>query len=288
MLMSGREDFRTRGAPLEYWFIKVARGELAFQVDWIVRRSMGQAQIRISYWVRGHGCVVHAKATTWRADGATVQIAGCTFTPELAVGTTDNVRWDLRYVPGSSRLEPVPFLAKVLRPFDLQLVARPRSHFSGTVEVGGESFAFVDSRGTVNHYWGRRLPDSWAWVSADNLNDGETVVEAALFRTRIWGAPHPSVTGGYVMVDDGRRRAQIIAPVYGRIAGVGDDTCFKINAQSGRRRVRLTATVPRHAYNDLGQGIRQSLLGNLSVDGWGSSVGQAGLELRGDFVAPLQ
>jgi hypothetical protein len=52
--------------------------------------------------------------------------------------------------------------------------------------------------------------------------------------------------------------------------------------------VRLTATAPHHAYNDLGQGIRQTLLGNLSVDGWGSSVGQAGLELRGDFVAPLQ
>jgi len=41
---------------------------------------------------------------------------------------------------------------------------------------------------------------------------------------------------------------------------------------------------PRAAYNDLGEGIHQTLLGDATVDGLGSCVGRAGLEVRGDII----
>jgi len=250
------DDFGARGAPLEYWFVKVGGGDLAFLVDWIVRRLTGRAEIRISLWVRGRGRVVRAQSTTWRVGGSTVAIAGCTFTPTASAGAVEDVRWELRCAPGRSRLDPVPVPAKLLRPFDLQLVTRPRAQLTGTVEVAGEKFSLLNARGTVSHYWGRRLPDSWIWVSADLLDAGDIVVEAALLRTRLWGLRRPTVIGGYVIADGGGRTARIVAPGYGQIRGGGHVTSVGIRARTLGRQVRLTATAPREAYNDLGEGIR--------------------------------
>ena len=108
-----------------------------------------------------------------RVTGSTVEVAGCTFTPTLSAGAVEDVRWELACVPGPLRLDPVPWPAKLMHPFDLELIARPRARFTGTVDVGADRFRLVDVAGTLNHYWGRRLPDAWVWVSA-NLDDGGT------------------------------------------------------------------------------------------------------------------
>ncbi len=278
------EEFRSRGAPLEYWFIKVRSGDLSFLVDWIVRRASGQAEVRVSLFVRGAGRVLRTRADAWHDSSATVHVNECTLTPASTSGGVDDVRWDLTYDPGETRLDPVPLPAKVLRPFDLQLAGRPRARFSGTIEVAGETFTLVDARGTLSHYWGRRLPDSWVWVSADGLGDGDGVVEAAVIRTRLWGHGRRGLIGGYAMVDDGTSTTQILAPTYGHLSVDGTQESFELNAWTRGRKVRLTASAPRSAYNDLGEGIHQTLLGDVAVDGWGSSRGLAGLEFRGDLL----
>lgn len=280
------EEFRSRGAPLEYWFIKVRSGDLSFLVDWIVRRGSGEAEVRISLFVRGAGRVLRTRTDTWRDSDATVHVNGCTLTPASASGAVDDVSWDLTYDPGETRLDPVPLPAKVLHPFDLQLAGRPRSQFTGSIEVAGETFTLIDARGTLNHYWGRRLPDAWVWVSADGIGDRDGVVEAALIRTRLWGHRRRGVIGGYAMIDDGGRTRQILAPTYGHLSVNGTSELFEINARTRGRKVTLTASAPRSAYNDLGEGIRQTLLGDVAVDGWGSSRGSAGLEVRGDLLTP--
>jgi hypothetical protein len=180
----------------------------------------------------------------------------------------------------------VPLPAKLLHPFDLELAGRPRARFTGSIEVAGETFTLAGARGTLNHYWGRRLPDSWVWVSADGLGDGDGVVEAALIRTRLWGLGRCTLLGGYAMVDGGSRTTQILAPTYGHLAVEGSQESFAIKAWTRGRQVTLTATAPSSAYNDLGDGIRQTLIGDVTVDGWGSSTGYAGLEYRGDFLRP--
>jgi hypothetical protein len=283
------KEFRTRGAPLEYWFLKVRSGELSFLVDWIIRRGQQEAEVRVSLFVRGQGRVLRSTSSTWWDHGSTVDVAGCRISPRAATGEVDDVRWDLACDAGTAQLDPVPRPAKLLRPFDLQLAARPRAHFIGTVEVAGETFALANARGTLSHYWGRRLPDSWVWVSADTLGEGGAeghgVVEAALIRTRLWGAARTSLVGGYLMVEGGGRRTQIMAPTYGRLAATGTGTSFEIRARSRGRDVRLTATAPTSAYNDLGEGIQQTLLGDVTVHGWGSSHGSSGLEYRGNLLA---
>ena len=101
------DDFLARGAPLEYWFLKVSSGDLAFLVDWIVRRGMGQAEVRISLWLRGQGRVLRAMGSP-RVTGSTVEVAGCTFTPTLSAGAVEDVRWELACVPLPLRLDPAP------------------------------------------------------------------------------------------------------------------------------------------------------------------------------------
>ncbi|MEP6760342.1 MAG: hypothetical protein ABJA93_03135 [Sporichthyaceae bacterium] len=277
------EDFQVRGSPLEYWFVKVQSGDLRFLVDWIVRRRSGQAEVRVSLFVRGVGRVLHATSGSWREAGSRVEVSGCTLSPTKAAGSVDDVRWDLTCDPGLSRLDPVPPPAKLLHPFDLELASRPRAVFTGTVEVAGETFDLAEARGTINHYWGRRLPDAWVWISAD-LGDGDGVVEAALIRTRLWGVPRTRQIGGYVMVEGGGRTTQILAPTYGRLSVAGADASFEIRARARGRELRLTAGAPSSAYNDLGEDIRQTLIGDVTVEGWGSCSGSAGLEHRGDFL----
>jgi hypothetical protein len=276
------DDFRSRGAPLEYWFIKVSSGDLAFLVDWIVRRDSARAEVRISMWVRRIGRVLRSQSGVWREDGTGVEICGCTLSPAHGTGELEDVRWDLACAPGPWVLQPAPVLARLLHPFDLELVARPRARFSGTVTVGGETFRVDDAAGTLVHYWGRRLPDAWLWVSADGVGEHDAAVEAALFHSRLWGAPKPAIAGGYVAVNDRGRTAQIVAPVYGRVTARGNETAFEIRARSWGRSMHLTARSPHATYNDLGEGIRQTLLGDLTVDGWGSCSGRAGLEIRRD------
>ena len=98
------------------------------------------------------------------------------------------------------------------------------------------------------------------------------------------GRPETRCRGGYVAVNDRGRTAQIIAPVYGRITARGNETAFEIRARSWGRSMHLTAGSPHATYNDLGEGIRQTLLGDLTVDGWGSCSGRAGLEIRRDTI----
>ncbi len=280
------DDFRSRDAPLEYWFLKVVSGELAFLVDWILRRDSGIAEVRISLWVRGEGRVVRTTSDQWRVVGDVVDIAGCTFTPSLLTGSVDDITWSLVSSPGESRIDPVPGPARVLHPFDLELVVRPRACISGQIEVAGETFELTDAPATLTHYWGRRLPDAWTWVSADGLGDGDVAVEAAVLRTRLWGRPRASITGGYVVVDDGGSTSRVIAPVYGLVSGWGDAQRFGIRARAWGRGITISGGASASAYNDLGEGIAQTLLGDLSVTGWGECTGRAGLEFRGRVLTP--
>ena len=41
------KDLEARQAPLEYWFLKLHAGDLAFLVDFIVRRAAATAKVNI-------------------------------------------------------------------------------------------------------------------------------------------------------------------------------------------------------------------------------------------------
>ncbi|MEA5054641.1 MAG: hypothetical protein VB093_14480 [Propionicimonas sp.] len=94
------DDFRPLGAPLEYWFVKVDAGDLAFLVDWILRPGPVAAEARVSLWVGGEGRVLHGPNTSWRAESTGITIGECVLTQLQTRGELADVRWELVYDRG--------------------------------------------------------------------------------------------------------------------------------------------------------------------------------------------
>lgn len=273
------EDLASRDAPLEYWFLKLHAGDLAFLVDFIARRATGEAEVRPSLWVRGKGRAEHLRTASWSADRDRITVGECTLTSSMSRGSVADIEWQIEYDGGGSRVAPrVPILSR-LHPFDLELVSRPRSRFTGHVTVAGERFNLRDSLGSVTHYWGRRLPDRWHWISANAFDDTDLVVEGVLMRTRLWGG-RPAMTAGYLWTGEAGREHTLVSPLNGTIVLSGHPSDFTILAQGWRRTTRLRCTAEAISYNDLGEGIQQTLLGTCAIVTRGLTDRRAGLEHR--------
>jgi hypothetical protein len=120
------KDFESRGAPLEYWFLKFNSGPLAFLVDFIVRRRHHQAEVRLSLWVQGTGRVEHAYSSSWRTNPTTVAIAGCELSSGASHGAVADIEWQLGYEavrPGST---PLPWRSSCCAHWTCICSAAPR------------------------------------------------------------------------------------------------------------------------------------------------------------------
>jgi len=267
---------RTRGAPVEYWFLKVNGTGLAFLADFIVRRARPAAEIRLSYWVRGAGRVHHDVRESWEIDGSTVRIGDGVFTDTATSGVSGDVRWDLRYRLGPRWLDPGGLGAKLLA-FDTQIVLSPGARVSGEVIVGGEKFAFDDAPAVACHYWSRRLPDRWVWLSA---NTRDLDVEALFSRTRVGRLPWPRLSVAYVYVADATSTRYVISPLNGIARATGTADEIRVRTWSPRGSIAVRVSRNGAANNDIGEGITQTLLADASVDGH-ELRGCVGLETRG-------
>jgi hypothetical protein len=277
--MLSAEDLAPRGTPLEYWFLKLHAGDLAFLVDFIVRRRTVAAEVRVSLWVRGRGRVARIDDLGWQADPGAVAIGASRFEAGRSVGAVDDIAWDLTYEAGAGRAAPaVPLLSR-LHPFDLELVSRPGARFQGYVVVAGERFDIVDTPGSLTHYWGRRLADRWHWISADSFGDTDLTIEAVALRTRLWGV-RPTVAIGYLWMAEAGREDLLISPLNGIITLAGTANDYTLVARRLGRTTRLRCAAPADRYNDLGEGIHQTLHGTCTVLGRDLADTRAGLEFR--------
>ena len=66
-----------------------------------------------------------------------------------------------------------------------------------------------------------------------------------------------------------------------RLEGSWHDFQLHTRPLTGGKRIRLDCSAAPEQYNDLGEGIRQTLLGTCRVDGASTVSGSAGLEVRG-------
>ena len=271
-----RDDLESRNAPLEYWFIKLHAGELAFLVDYIVRRAAGRSEVRVSLWIGDRGRVVRTYAPG-RAAGVEVVIGDDRFGVDHCVGAGEDVSWDLRYGVGPGRAAPrVPLLDGA---FDMSLVSRPRTVFDGSVTVAGVRYDVAAAPGSVTHYWGRRLPDRWHWISANSFGDADLTLECVLLRTRLWGR-RPALSAGYLWTSEAGRDRLLVSPLTGLITVAGPRTDYALTARGPRGTTRLRCSAPPGRYNDLGEGIHQTLLGRCEVVGRDLADPRAGLEHR--------
>lgn len=260
---------------VDYRFFRVSAGEVSLIIDVIRRAGQPGIEIRASYWsgsqqgvARVHPAVIPGPMDLPAPDavGPLVRSAG-------AVG---EVSWDLAIRPGDLLVDPRGGPLRHLKAFDVQIVSRPDALFQGWIDIGGTR-THVDARGLLCHYWGRRLPESWSWVS---VNVPGLIVDAVVGISRLWGLPWPRLPVGYVFVAAGGRQALRIGPLNSIVTTRGNAAAFTITASRPGERLRLDCRADAGSFNDLGEGIQQTLRGDTAIDGWAATVGRAGLEVR--------
>ena len=285
---SGRAALSVRGAPLEYWFIHFHAGEIGFLVDFIGRQKPSPTvEVRVSRWVRGSGAVVRDVSPP-AAGSSLVASTSATFDSTRSAGAVGDCSWDLAWDLGRFEVASKPWFFGPFQPTDIALIALPGATFDGWVEVAGERFDVAGRPGAVTHYWGRRLAYRWVWISATDFPDEpERRLEAGLAWTRTWGRG-PAYPVGYIWTTDGEGDDMMRSPVsglarIGRRSPAGADT-VSLTIDGLRpfgKRHRITVSAPAASFNDLGDGICQTLLADLSLDGLHARPGSVGFELRG-------
>ncbi|ALV43099.1 hypothetical protein AU252_19660 [Pseudarthrobacter sulfonivorans] len=273
-------DFSCRNAPLDYWFVRLRAGDLSFLADFILRTGTDSAEVRISLWVRGEGRVLH-RSGDWKADGAEVVIGGSLFAAERSRGWAGDVGWELYWDAGTARIAPAMPLMNSLHPLDLELISYPRVRIAGEVTVSGEVFPVGDAAGTLTHYWGRRLPDAWRWVSAAGPTSSGPAVEAVLMRSRLWGH-RPALVAGYLWTaEDGDRAGSLlVSPVSGVLTAAGTGADFLLTGRGLTGTRRLLCSAAPEDFNDLGEDIHQTLEGRCILLGEDWPFSAVGLEYR--------
>ena len=275
------DDLAARGAPLEYWFWKVATPKGGAIVDFVVRRETGAAEVRVSTWRPGVHPVIHETSTDWTGDARGIRIGESHLDAAGSVGSAGDVRWEVRWELGDPQLAPRPDWFGPLHPFDMELAARPHAHLRGLLRLGNRTLK-LDGPGLVAHYWGRRLPDRWTWVSASGFDDDpDARLEVLLVSSRLWGGPL-HVPAGYVWLSEGGRVQETVEPLTGAIRLTRDDHAVRISSiRADGRRHTIECSAPATTFNEVGDGVEQSLSGDLSLDGRLRATGSVGLEFRG-------
>jgi hypothetical protein len=253
-------------AALEYWFFKVNDGEVALLVDWIARRRAGTGTVRISIHApTGREVLQHAHPTILRHGAAELA-------PQETSWRRSDVRWHLALTPSARLVRPQIFPAAQLGLFDMSLVSCPRVLFDGWIEHRGRRYAVRQAAGMVAHYWGRALPREWWWISANQFGGNDDTVEAMALRTRLWGLP-VTMPLGYVYVRNGQLDRLVLSPP-ARFEVAGSPEAFVLTASPLRGPV-ITLNATGRAYASLGDGILNTLVGDVELRIGESTVGQA-------------
>lgn len=275
------DDLASREAPLEYWFWKAGTPSGGVILDYIVRRTIGEAELRVSTWANGLARpVIHHRSTDWWASPTGVRIDGAVLDANGCRGEAEGSAWELTWELGPARVAPRPDWFGPLHPFDLEIVVRPDVFMRGSVSIDGRALT-IDGAGAVSHYWGRRLPSRWTWISATGLaDDPDARAEALLASSRMWGVG-PGVPAGYVWLRDGDRADGTVALLTGAVSARRDGYAVRLSSlrADGRRQV-LACSAPATAFNDAGEGIEQTMLADLVIDDRPRTTGSVGLEFR--------
>lgn len=262
-------------SQLEYWFFKFNHQNVTLLVDWIARRRTGSGEVRISINSPTAKEVIFLDHAPILENGP----------PELSMQATSwyegDVRWELTLETSSERIRPQIFPAEQLKVFDLSVVSAPRVSFNGWIEHRGNRYPIYQALGMVSHYWGRRLPKEWWWISANQFSDAGISVECSLIRSRIWGSPIGVPIGYFYYRRDSRSNLFISPPA--RITVTGSQDAFQVVVRSLLWRNIILEAKGRE-YADIGEGIVNTLNGDLQITEEGKmdahAEATAGLERR--------
>jgi hypothetical protein len=270
-------------AAVEYWFWKLHVGNLAFLVDVIIRRRTATAETRISLWVADGPRIEHAPSALFSAQPRLVTTEHAELTPTGSRGTVADITWDLWWDRGAQVIPALSRPIEATRALDIWLELYPRTAFSGSVTIGSVRYEIDGLPGVFMHYWGRRLADRWLWVSASRFDDDVARrVEVLVPRSRMYGRIPNPMPVAFAWLGSGAGDELVISPLNGLVRHRRRGTGWVISVASLRgRRHSLVLDKGIAAANDLGEGIIQTLRGNLTVDGIAAATATVGVETRG-------
>jgi hypothetical protein len=191
------------------------------------------------------------------------------------------VAWELDIEPGTEWIDPDFLHVNVLRVTDLSLISAPLAEFTGWVRHGGQRINLRRARGMISHYWGRQLASEWWWVSANQFERKGIAVECTVLRSGLWGIPL-RLPLAYLYLQEGAARELVVSPpAIIRVTGSPEKFAIQIR-RFGAEMITLKAV--GRDYGDLGEGIINTLVGDLEVIKGGRlmtrALGTAGLERR--------
>lgn len=260
---------------LEYWFFKVNAGSVALLVDWIARRKQNENVLRVSIHSPHQRVVLFDKLASPMIDEQNF------LTTQRTVGQLSDITWALDIECDDERMEPDVFPGNLLRMPDLILVSAPIARFTGWIRHGSLQFDLKHASGMISHYRGRQLAHEWWWVSANQFDSEGIAVECAVFRSSLWGTP-VRLPFAYLYLRSANERKLIMAPpAIARVNGTPEK--FEIQVQPFGAKA-ITLRTQGREYGDLGDGISNTLVGDLEI--WeenkliGRAEGTATLERR--------
>lgn len=262
-------------AALEYWFFKVNAGSVALLVDWIARRRREENVLRVSIHSPQQRAVLFDPLPTPMLEGRNF------ITTRRTLGQLGDVAWALDIEGENDRIDPDIFPARLLQMTDLTILSAPLATFTGQIHHGPLRVELDHAPGMFAHYWGRQLAQEWWWVSANQFDRESVAVECLVSRSNLWGLP-PRVPLAYLYLRCGKERKLIISPpAIARAKGTTEKFEIQFRPFAAKR---ITLRAKGRDYGDLGDGIANTLVGDLEI--WegdrfvARAEGAAGLERR--------
>lgn len=261
-------------AAVEYWFFKVNAGPVALLVDWIGRRRVDEHWLRVSIHSPYKREVLFEKLVEFMPGNNFLRA-------ERTAGHLGEVAWELDINPGADWIKPDIFPANRTRMTDVTIVSAPLATFTGWIRHGEHKATMQAAPGVISHYWGRQLAPEWWWVSASQFDQPGVSVECTVARSSLWGT---SLKFGlaYLYLRQQGKKELVMAPAnLARVKGTPENFEIEIRRVGGEK---ITLTGRGRDYGDLGEGIINTLVGDLEIcEGTrriARAEGTAGLERR--------
>lgn len=262
-------------AALEYWYFKVNAGPIALIVDWIERRKLNEHVMRVS---------IHSpqKREVLFEDLAALMPGDNFLSTQRTAGHAGDVAWELDIDPGHNWLKPY-FPATIMQMTDTTLISAPQARFSGWIRHGTEQTSLDHVPGLLSQYWGRSLSPEWWWISTHQFDQDGVVVDCVVGCSRLWGIRMELPPLGYLYLQQGGRREFFVLGPHSPVRIAGSPEKFQIEfSRIGREKITLVGT--GREYGDFGEGIVNTLTGDLEIREGNRSIaranGTAGLEHR--------
>ena len=166
-----------------------------------------------------------------------------------ADGAEGGLSWSLSVTGGNRPLLLLPpALYETRLPAAKSLVTLPDARFTGNIDVGGRQVPVHDWRGSLNHNWGRRHTDRYAWgLVAGFDNAPDVFLECATARLRVGRMWTPPMTLVVLRIGEEEYRLNGMLRAL-RNRGDLKDFDWRIEARERGVRVTVQLRAPREAF----------------------------------------